>query len=165
MKIVDNILNYIIKFVMGCSALVLSVVTFLQVITRFIFKSPIAWGQDVIRLSFIYLVFWGGAYCVKQKEHLNIDILLTSVSSQARKVIEFLINIVLILFFIFLIYYGFVFTKTGVSQKAPYLPIPMSVYYLSLPTAAIYMVYYEIMEVVSQIKSLKGNKGIGGEQA
>lgn len=74
-----------LKFVMAFSSLILSVVTFIQVITRFIYKDPIAWGQDVIRLSFIYLVFWGGAYCIKEKEHLNIDILLTSVGIKTRK--------------------------------------------------------------------------------
>ena len=37
---------------MGVSVSILSVVTILQVIARFIFNNPIPWGQDIIRLSF-----------------------------------------------------------------------------------------------------------------
>ena len=164
MKIVDKFIDNIIELMMAASSLVLSVVTLFQVVSRFILKNPIAWGQDVVRLSFIYLVFWGGAYCVKEKGHLNIDILLTAVKGKTRYIMEFLINIVLLIFFAFIIYYGFVFTKTGVTQKAPYLDIPMSIYYLSLPTAGILMLYYQIKQIIDQIKNFKDGN-FGGDQA
>lgn len=165
MKTVDSIINSLVKFVMAGSSLILSVVTLLQVITRFIFSNPIAWGQDVIRLSFVYLVFWGGAYCVKAKEHLNIDILLTSVSTRTRKIMELVINFVLVLFFIFMIYFGIIFMQSGTTQKAPYLAIPMSLYYLALPSSAVLMLYYQVQIIVGQIKELKKNSNAGGAQA
>jgi TRAP-type C4-dicarboxylate transport system permease small subunit len=155
MKTIDSFVDGFLKFVMACSSLILSVVTFIQVITRFIYKNPIAWGQDIIRLSFIYLVFWGGAYCIKEKEHLNIDILLTSVSIKTRKIMEIVINLILALFFIFIVYYGFIFMKSGASQKAPYLPIPMSLYYLALPSSVLLMLYYQIQIIFQQIKDFK----------
>lgn len=164
MKTVDSVINSLIRFVMGASALVLSVVTMLAVITRFIFHNPIAWSQDVIRLCFVYLVFWGGAYCVREKEHLNIDILLTSVSAKARKAIEIIINIILALFFIFLIYFGLIFMQSGVSQNAPYLPIPMSIYYLALPTSGVLMLYYQLQIIYTQLKGRSGNNNEGGER-
>ncbi len=165
MNTVDKIIDTVIRLVMGLSALILSVVTLLQVITRFVFQNPIAWGQDVLRLCFVYLIFWGGAYCVKQKEHLNIDILLTSIPVKMRKIMEILINILLVVFFIFVVYYGFIFTQSGSAQKAPYLDIPMSIYYLSLPTAGILMIYYQIKEIISQFSNFNSNNDIGGEQA
>lgn len=165
MKAIDSIITGLVRFVMAVSSLVLSVVTMLQVITRFIFSNPIAWGQDIIRLSFVYLVFWGGAYCVMKKEHLNIDILLTSVSEKTRRLIEIIINIVLLFFFVFIIYFGFIFMQSGVSQNAPYLAIPMSIYYLALPTSGILMFYYQILIIIEQFRDLKRNGAAGGEQA
>jgi len=153
MKTIDSFIGGFLKFVMAFSSLILSVVTFIQVITRFIYKDPIAWGQDVIRLSFIYLVFWGGAYCIKEKEHLNIDILLTSMGIKTRKIMEIVINLILAIFFIFIVYYGFIFMQSGASQKAPYLPIPMSLYYLALPSSVLLMLYYQIQIIFQQIKN------------
>lgn len=165
MKTLNFVINSLVKFVMGASSLILSVVTMLAVITRFIFQNPIPWSQDIIRICFVYLVFWGGAYCIKEKEHLNIDILLTSVNEKARIIIELIINIILLLFFVFLVYFGFIFVQSGVSQKAPYLPIPMSVYYLSLPTSAILMIYYQLQIIFGQLKNFKENNNPGGERA
>ncbi|MDY4010278.1 MAG: TRAP transporter small permease [Fusobacterium gastrosuis] len=155
MEKLDFIIEILTRFIIGLSVLILSVVTSLQVVARFIFNSPIAWGQDIIRLSFIYLVFYGGAYCVIKNEHLNIDILLTSLDEKKAKYINIFIEITLIFFFIFLIYYGFIFTKTGLYQKAPYLPIPMSLYYFSLPTASIVMIYFEARKIMTLINGGK----------
>ncbi|PHH96018.1 TRAP transporter small permease [Fusobacterium nucleatum] len=147
MNKLDKIVDLFSKIVMGVSALVLSVVTILQVIARFIFSNPIPWGQDVIRLSFVYLVFFGGAYCVFKNEHLNIDIVFNILNEKNKKILASIIDILLIIFFIFLVYYGFIFTKTGLNQKAPYLDIPMAIYYLSLPIAALTMVYFQIRKL------------------
>lgn len=152
MKKLDYIVELFTKFIMGISVLVLSVVTSLQVIARFIFSNPIAWGQDIIRLSFIYLVFYGGAYCVLKNEHLNIDIFLTSLNEKYRKYMNILINISLIIFFLFIVYYGFIFTKTGINQNAPYLTLSMSFYYFSLPSASLIMVYFQIRKFIAFIR-------------
>ena len=150
MNKLDKIVDFFSKIVMGISVLILSIVTILQVIARFIFSNTIPWGQDIIRLAFVYLVFFGGAYCVFKNEHLNIDIIFNILNEKNKKILTILIDILLIIFFIFLVYYGFIFTKTGLNQKAPYLDIPMAVYYLSLPTAALTMVYFQFRKLCKE---------------
>lgn len=96
-------LEKFLKFVMVVSSAVLAIVTFLQVIMRFLFKMPVAWGQDIIRLSFVYLVFLGAAYCLKTNDHLNIDIIFSLIPNKAGKILQTLINIILLGFFVFLL--------------------------------------------------------------
>lgn len=158
MKTLNIAINGILKTVMASSSFVLFAVTFLQVVTRFILKSPLKWSQDIIRLCFVYIVFWGAAYCVKEKAHLNVDVFLTMLKPKMRKVVELIINIMLMAFMIFLIIFGFKFAQTGATQNAPYLPIPMSIYYLSVPTGACFMVYYMIQEIIIQMKNINNNK-------
>lgn len=43
--------------------------------------------------------------------------------------------------------------QSGASQKAPYLPIPMSLYYLALPSSVLLMLYYQIQIIFQQIKN------------
>lgn len=153
MKTANKVVDGILKIVMAITSFLLFTVTFLQVVSRFIFKTPLAWSQDVIRLCFVYLVFWGAAYCIKEKAHLNVDVFLTSLKPKMRKTVEIIINVVLLLFFAFIIYFGFQFMKTGSTQNAPYIPISMSFYYLSVPTSAIFMLYYMIQQIFGQIKT------------
>ena len=144
-----------LKFAMVLSSAILAIVTFLQVIMRFLFKMPVAWGQDIIRLSFVYLVFLGAAYCLKTNDHLNIDIIFSMVSNKTGKILQILINFVLLGFFILLLIYGIQFSKTGITQKAPYTAIPMIYYYASIPISVIFLILYDIEIIISQFKGIK----------
>lgn len=148
-------LEKFLKFVMVVSSAVLAIVTFLQVIMRFLFKMPVAWGQDIIRLSFVYLVFLGAAYCLKTNDHLNIDIIFSLIPNKAGKILQTLINIILLGFFVFLLIYGVEFSKTGITQKAPYTAIPMIYYYASIPISAAFLILYDIEIIINQIKNIK----------
>ena len=112
-----KILDKIIQLIMIVSTIVLSITTFYQVIMRFILKLPVPWGQDVIRLSFIWLCLTGGSYCLKTGDHLNIDLIFSFISEKKQKILYILINLVLMIFFFFLIVYGVQFTLTGTTQK------------------------------------------------
>lgn len=158
MNLLNRIIDSITKFVMGISAVVLFLVTFAQVIFRYVLKSPLPWSQDVLRLAFTYLVFWGAAWCVKEKGHLNIDVLLTAMPRTMCFVVELIINLVLCGFFVLLIVYGYNFALGGLTQTAPYLLIPMSVYYASIPSAAVLMLYYMVQIIIESVMNfIKGD--------
>lgn len=158
MKTLNRIVDTLLHTVMAVSSLILFVVAFMQVIFRFILKSPLAWSQDVIRLCFAYLIFFGAAYCVREKMHLNIDVILTSLKPKAKLSLEIIINLIMLAFFAFLLVYGIRFTQSGASQLASYLPIKMSIYYTSVPISAFLMFYYLAQQVVEQILILTGKK-------
>lgn len=67
MKLLNLMVDSGTKLVMGISAIAVLVVTFAQVLFRYVLKSPLPWSQDVLRLAFTYLVFWGAAWCVREK--------------------------------------------------------------------------------------------------
>ena len=50
----SGLVDKITKAVMGISAIVVFVITFLQVLCRFVLKSPLPWSTDILRLAF----FW-----------------------------------------------------------------------------------------------------------
>ena len=91
MKVINLVVDKVIKAVMAVSGIVLLAVTFWQVVCRYVLKAPLPWSQDIIRLSFTYLVFWGAAYCVHEKANLNVDVLLTSLPKVIGKLLEIII--------------------------------------------------------------------------
>ncbi|CDZ74216.1 TRAP-T family tripartite ATP-independent periplasmic transporter, membrane protein [Peptoniphilus sp. ING2-D1G] len=157
-------LEKILKFVMIVSSAVLAIVTFLQVVMRFVFSNPVGWGQDIIRLSFVYLVFLGAAYCLKTGDHLNIDLVFSFLSKKAGKMLNIFIYIVLLFFFVFLLVFGIVFTQTGSTQLAPYTGIPMMYYYMSIPISAFYMILYCIELLRDAIKDYRGKNEVKKEE-
>lgn len=158
MKTLNRIIDGITKLGMGISAIVVFVLTFAQVVCRYVLKSPLAWSQDILRLAFTYMVFWGAAWCVKTHDHLNVDVFLTALPAKLRRLIELIINLGLCGFFVFLIIFGYKFAQSGLTQKTSYLPIPMMLYYASIPSAAVLMLYYMIGNIAGQIRALCGGK-------
>ena len=51
----SGLVDKITKAVMGISAIVVFVITFLQVLCRFVLKSPLPWSTDIQRPAFTYL--------------------------------------------------------------------------------------------------------------
>ncbi|BAL01008.1 putative transporter [Oscillibacter valericigenes Sjm18-20] len=162
MKALNQIVDGLTRFVMGISAATVFVITFAQVLCRYVLKSPLPWSTDILRLAFTYLVFWGAAWCVREKGNLNVDVVLTAMPVKMRKAVEILINIILCAFFIFLMVYGGQFAKSGLSQSTSYLPIPMTVYYASIPSAALVMLFYMVQILVGQVRDF--NRKEAGEK-
>ena len=76
-----------------------------------------------------------------------------------RNIVELLINLVLVCFFVLMIKQGINFAITGLTQKAPYLPIPMTCYYASIPSAGALMLYYMVQILFGQVKDLFKKEG------
>jgi TRAP-type C4-dicarboxylate transport system permease small subunit len=150
-KYVDKIVD----IAAGLSLAGVTILTFAQVVSRYVFKLPIPWSQDVIRLTFIYLVFLGATIGIREKAHLNIDVVLVLFKKKSRAVLEILTNLIICAFLIFLIIKGMGAVTDSLTQKMPYLHnMPISVLYLAIPVNGLLMLYYLIPQILEQIHQI-----------
>ncbi len=154
MKIIDKYLTLFVRGIIGIALLVLFLVSFSVIIGRVFFGASMGWSQDVIRLCFTYVIYFGAAYCVREKGHLNVDFLLGMMKPKLRQTVEFIINLVLLAFFAFIVYFGFQFSATGASQKSPYLMLPMTWYYYGVPVSGAMMFFYMLKQLIEEAKLL-----------
>lgn len=154
MKIIDKYLTLLVRGIIGIALLVLFLVSFSVIIGRVFFGASMGWSQDVIRLCFTYVIYFGAAYCVREKGHLNVDFLLGMMKPKLRQTVEFIINLVLLAFFAFIVYFGFQFSATGASQKSPYLMLPMTWYYYGVPVSGAMMLFYMLKQLIEEAKLL-----------
>ena len=150
-RIIDKLLDIVLAIAVGT----VFIVTFLQVISRFLFKLPIPWSTDIIRLSFVYVVFLGAALGMREKAHLNVDVVFNSLPEKIRNIVGITINFVLLGFFVLIVSLGLKFAQSGFTQGSPYLELPMTIYYMSVPLAAFLMFYYLIQSTIKEVKALK----------
>ena len=162
MKILNKIVDTFVSIMMISSAFVLFTLTFLQVVSRFVFQVPIPWSTDIIRLTFIYSIFFGAAWAAKKNEHLNLDCVLGLFKPKPRLVVEVGIFIVLAIFSGFIAYFGWMFTIfSGLRQNLPYLNVPMAAMYISIPIGGAIMAFYYLQHAVNTILKLMPEKAEG----
>lgn len=78
---VDKIEETVIAVLLGS----MTVVTFANVIARYVFNSNILWALELTVFMFGWLVLLGASYAVKKQSHLGVDAIVNIVSQPMRK--------------------------------------------------------------------------------
>jgi len=82
-RVVNEIEETMIALILG----IMTIVTFANVIARYVFNDNILWALETTVFLFAWLVLLGASYCVKTHSHLGVDAVLNIVSSKTRKIL------------------------------------------------------------------------------
>jgi C4-dicarboxylate transporter DctQ subunit len=85
-RAINNIEESLIAIILG----VMTIITFVNVIARYVFNANILWALEGTVFLFAWMVLLGMSYCVKTKTHLGVDAVINLVSPGARKVMAIL---------------------------------------------------------------------------
>lgn len=133
--VMDRVINWVLAVLMA----VMVVVIALQVWYRFILNDPLDWSEEIGRYIFVWISFLGAAAGVRYQVHLGIDVLEKIVGRDVFRYVLVLINIVIQIFLIFIIYWGFTLLTVVRFQTSPSMLIPMTYPYAAVPVGAIFM--------------------------
>lgn len=104
------------------------------------------WATDVIRIFFVYSVFFGMAVGLFKKSHLNIDVLLQVFPSKTRPYFDLISNVVIFIFLACLLRYSIPFMQANADQYTPYLMFPMSYVYAVIPITVLSMLVFLVID-------------------
>ncbi len=83
MRLSDHIEETIIAVLLG----LMTVITFANVIARFVFNSNILWALELTVFMFAWLVLLGASYAVKTHSHLGVDAIVNMLDAPARRIL------------------------------------------------------------------------------
>lgn len=146
-KAVDEVIKWFLVIIMA----ILSILGVFQVVGRMIGVVP-PWTEEAIRFLFIWASCVGAAIGIKEHIHLGIDVVVNLFPFNIRKVFEVLVQVLLILFDLFLIVYGFQMVTKTMNQPSPALRLPMGYVYLSVPVLGLLGIFYGAQEIVAIIR-------------
>lgn len=81
-RIVDGIEETFIAIIMA----LMTVITFANVIARYVFNSNILWALELTVYLFAWLILIGASYCVKKSAHLGVDVVINMLSPAMRRI-------------------------------------------------------------------------------
>jgi len=64
----------------------LFVVFLIQVSSRYVFNTPALWTLEACLTLWLWVVFWGGAFVLQEKDHVRFDVLYVAVGRNLRRV-------------------------------------------------------------------------------
>ncbi len=57
----------------------------LQIAARYVFRTPLGWTLEMCLTLWLWLVFWGSAFCLRDRDHVKFDVLYLAVNPGMRK--------------------------------------------------------------------------------
>ena len=132
----------------------------IQVISRtFLPKTP-SWTEELARYLFIYMVAFGSSVAVHKKEFVAVDLIIDFLPKIIRKLIELVINVVLLLFVTFVLLKSVLsFAILEYRMVSTAMQVPMQYIYFSMIILFGLLILSFVMEILYQVKEILSNKG------
>lgn len=71
----------------------------IQIVFRYFFNFPVGWTSELTVITWLWLVLWGAAFVVREKEEIRFDLLSAAVGRRARIALGIVAAIVLLLLY------------------------------------------------------------------
>jgi len=122
-------------------------ITFLQVIFRYLLKSPLSWPEEIARWCLVWITFFGSVYGFDNGALVKIDYFVKKFFPKHMEKIMKCNWILIIFFYIMLAYSAFVYMLSGIvrHQLTPVTRVPACIPQLSIFTGSLLVVYYFIV--------------------
>ena len=135
--------KWMTRLLAGIATVLLSIMTLLvlyQVFTRYILNSPAAFTEELVRYFLIWTSFIGAAYAFITREHMCLILVRDSLSPSGKRILMTLIDILILIFSIFVITIGGF--KLALSAQKVFSMAPISGLFIIL--AQIINIYEDV---------------------
>ena len=61
------------------------ILLFADVVARFAFQTSVSWAGEVARFAFVYMIYFGISYAIREHRHLRVTILVDAVPAALRR--------------------------------------------------------------------------------
>ncbi len=139
---IEKVLIRVNAFLVGLMMIVMFVLVFTNVVTRYCFGFSIATAEEISTFLMIWVTYLGAGLALREDRHASIDLFLDLLGDRAKKLIRTLLGFVLILFFALLCWYGSRFAHFSWGIETIATQIPKGIPYLCIPIgAALFIVH------------------------
>jgi TRAP-type C4-dicarboxylate transport system permease small subunit len=137
---------YLVCVWLAGSALVLiSAVIPWAVYTRYVLNSAASWPEPTAVLLTIVLTFFGAAACYRLGTHMNVTVVVDTLPARARRAIDFIVEILMLIFAVFMVIYGIRLCQaTWNNSIAEFPALRVGVVYSPIPFGGVFTLLFII---------------------
>jgi C4-dicarboxylate transporter DctQ subunit len=157
MKILEDIndgIDRIIKWIIIVAMVIIPGVMTFQVIIRYVFNYPLAWAEEAVRYTFIWLVFMSACAALRRGELIATDFVITRLPSRLAHGFIFVSRTCTLVFLGVAAFSGYDMTtfvlKRGTLSAV--MQVPIWIVYSAMPLGCTLMGYQTILNLIHQVR-------------
>ena len=125
----------------ACAALMVAItgIVFFQVVTRYVFRHPFDWPDELARYLFVWVALLGAALGVERGVHFSVDLLTVRLPPGVARRVAIALDVLFAGFAALLAWQGGFLVWAVREQPSAGLEISMAWAYAAIPTASALM--------------------------
>ena len=162
-RIIDNFSKWI-SIAVSTLLPAMICVLMIEVICRYVLNRPTQWAYDVSIFMFGYVGILGGVYIHKLKEHINVDVVYSRLSTRTKAVMDSITGCLVIYFLILIILYtwgpameAFRINETKPTEWGP----PTGHFKLLIPVGTFFLFLQQLANWVRSLYRVITDKELG----
>jgi TRAP-type C4-dicarboxylate transport system permease small subunit len=145
----DRMINWILALLMAAMVVIIAA----QVWYRFVMNAPLSWSEEAGRYLFVWIAFIGAAAGIRYQVHLGIDLLHKLLPPNAYRWLVVAVNVIIQVFLLVIIYWGFKILGVIKLQTSPSMNIPMIYPYMAVPVGSFFMFINSVRITVAAFRN------------
>ena len=127
-----------------------------QITLRFLFGSSLLWYLDYIRLIYAIALYLTVPIVFKSKQHILLGVIVGKFGGLPKNILITFLHLCTLLFFVFMVYYGYTNTIESVDSKLTTIPISLAWKVAGIPIAGAVMIVHLIPHLIEDYEILIG---------
>ena len=154
MRRFNDLLLSLCKYAIIVMVPIMTGIIFVQVVLRYVFESPFSWAEELARYLLIWITCLGSAYAIRDGMHISINYLRSKLEGFAQTVVTAVIYVLILVFFIYCIKEGALFSLAQWTQRSTAMQIPMTIPYMAIPIGFSIMFLVALEAFIAELRNL-----------
>lgn len=130
----------------------MSIIIFVNVISRYIEGEALPWAEEVARHLMIWLTFLGAGPVLRYGGHLAVENLQDSLPRPLAMALRLIVALLLLCFFGFMIWYGLLYVSRTQYQTTAATQISFGYIYAAMPIGGLLLIAHFLLVVRDYVK-------------
>lgn len=135
LRVLGSLFTYPVEWICGLLMAAITVLVFLQVITRYVLEYPFDWPEEMARMLFVWAALLGAVLAMRRMAHFSIEIAVRRMPPAVRRAAAIVVRLALLGFLLLVAVLGLDATLRVREQLSAGMEISMSYGYAAVPVS------------------------------
>ncbi len=139
------------RYICSVFLIIITLITFIQVVMRFLFNAPFSWSEEVTLMFLVWFGYLCMAIDIYTDDHAALYFLYNHMSPKVKKAADIFRHGLLMWFFIEMVKYGWILTKLNIRKPQPATRFSQGWLYAPLVVGGALMLLYSLVNFLISV--------------
>ncbi|MFS4582798.1 TRAP transporter small permease [Phaeobacter sp. C3_T13_0] len=144
-------INKAVEAIVAMLMLALVLDVWLGVMDRYYFHWQLPWPEVIARYLMIWAAMLAVSSGISRREHIGLTAFLNAFPKALRRLLLIVMDVLTLLLFLYVAYFGIGFAQSGVSREAMIFGVSLAPFYGAIPVAAVLCVVQIVLVLIRDL--------------